>query len=1474
MKKKDKKLLKVLLVFFVVFSMLLNNVAPVLAATIDATSELGQNIEENKKEDKDEASAESEVVDNATEDSNEVKTETEVKLESKSEEQDETFAVSTNVEETAAETLKVISKLNTEYTSNDGNTYEVTLTYGKDTNIPENAKLKVEEFAKDTDEYKNAREAVLTDKEEKGETTDLDSFDMVALDISIIDANGNEIEPDVSVSVEINIKSLQGVEDLSKVVDSVEIQHHVEEQGKTTIDYVEDNDKYNTYKKSIETKFDVDSFSTFTISWNNYGTRKTTVHYGYMENGEFKEFASDPTPEDVTTSHYAYLIYDFDGYHYSGNTYYRANESTNPSSNGGTKIQAMLRHNNNNWQYHGTNNNNWSNVANNSHIYVIYEANPAITQGGTPTPKQNTEDPHEPEILKESDDNEDGTRTLSLSVTGYTKALEVEKLADVIVVFDVSGSMNYDMDGDTTYNDNNRRLNIAKTAVKNMAKTLSSKTNSNGDKLIRMGLISFSNTAQVEQGLTDSYGNDTYSGRTDFEKAVNGLTAGGGTNWEQALKLANEMQVDSGRATFVIFVSDGDPTFRISRMNATDAQLDILNKDDATSWNYSNNQFYLSNNLFGTGSTDPSSYNYNAALKQAQAIVGAKKNFYTIGISNDVTNMSNLNTAAGGKGNYTATSSSQLESAFNDIIAKMEGTLGYNAGIIDGVTGLTNLTAKTPIVGVDENSFTYYRKTAEETDFSEWDPTEHGANNAVYNQNTGAVEWDFGDGFQLEDGVTYKVSFLVWPSQTAIDYVTDLNNGLIEYDSLPEDVRKQISESPENSGNYVLKTNTDEAYVKYQLSTKMDGKITITGEEQKKYFDDVDPLKLDTMKLKFEKIFTDTLTDGEDRDHYVVLNVKYREVKGDGTTGEWKDYNAFQDFTYTTNSNDEITTVDYKVDGEGNPIYSNRIILYNENDWKADCFISPGLETVHGNETVVYNPGYEFMLEEPDIDYHYELNSEIVKPMLVNLEKKYLNSDGSEGDEFLTAENIVKGGIDVKKILTDQDGNEIKDNNVTFTIKGKIVDKDGHPYTFNNAEWDTRTDKSTGEGAPEIWKQHQNDTGAYHFYDADGNRTGYKLHFDSTDNIVLELKAGERVRFVNVPKDSRFEFYEDTGALEDGYKFVKIEGENTTVPATTEVENQPTVKDGKVTGDVYGNVNHNITVTNKIAYVEATFAGIKDIDNRDMTENDIFTFEVVNNADASEKWEVTNDATGKINYPTIRYTETGTYTYTVRETSKGGSGITPDTRTYTVTVNVTEENGKLVAKLSENATNLDFMNMYDAKGSVTFEGTKSLEGRSLTANDVFTFEISEGENTWTATSDATGKINYPKISYTIADLGMHKYTVKETSTDGKGITVDTNTYEVTVAVTDNGDGTLKVIESDNSKALNFVNTYEAEGKATFGGTKSLEGRTLTENDVFTFEVKEGNEVVATGTNDASGKITYTDINYTLADVGTHTYTVK
>ena len=490
--------------------------------------------------------------------------------------------------------------------------YIVTVTAPAEAKIPQGSTLRVEAFEEGSEKYEYARNAVLADKKEKGVFVDIDNFGLAALDISIIDPDGNEIEPSAAVQVDIKIKELPGVEDLAEIKESLEIQHHVEVEGGVVVEKVFDGSDEGSFQMDINEKvveegttvdpnsvsdedfridenesvgidasFDTEVFSTFTISWNNAYGNGVTVHYVDEDGNELPVSNSVfPTTIGSNSATPAHLIYDVENYEYD-HTYRRYYNNNRWRTQ---NIYPELRRVSNAWQYRASNSNNWtnlsaSNAANKDEIYVVYKKKPDITQGGTPTlkPVRPEDYPEDPSILKESDPNGDGTADLSLSIIGHTKDREVEKLADVIVVFDVSGSMNYTLSGNT------RRIAAAKTAVNNLVDSLATKKNSDGDPLIRMSLISFSNSAQNVIGLTDL----TTQGVADYKGAVNGLDPEGGTNWDYALQLANEQAVDSGRATFVIFVTDGDPTFRNTRTNTSDSDI---NSNDI------NESYYLNAN--------------------------------------------------------------------------------------------------------------------------------------------------------------------------------------------------------------------------------------------------------------------------------------------------------------------------------------------------------------------------------------------------------------------------------------------------------------------------------------------------------------------------------------------------------------------------------------------------------------------------------------------------------------------------------------------------------------------------------------------------------------------------------------------------------------------------------------------------------------------------------------------------------------
>lgn len=120
-----------------------------------------------------------------------------------------------------------------------------------------------------------------------------------------------------------------------------------------------------------------------------------------------------------------------------------------------------------------------------------------------------------------------------------------------------------------------------------------------------------------------------------------------------------------------------------------------------------------------------------------------------------------------------------------------------------------------------------------------------------------------------------------------------------------------------------------------------------------------------------------------------------------------------------------------------------------------------------------------------------------------------------------------------------------------------------------------------------------------------------------------------------------------------------------------------------------------------------------------------------------------------------------------------------------------------------------------------------------------------------------------------------------------GWTMDASTYTVTVRVEDknakltvtgvtvekSGDDKRETLEVKNGKVnlATFNNSYAAKGSVTLAAKKQFTGGTL-ENQQFSFQVKDGDKVVAEEKNDANGDITFPAIDYTEA--GEHDYAIK
>ncbi|MDB1870260.1 Spy0128 family protein [Collinsella aerofaciens] len=323
-----------------------------------------------------------------------------------------------------------------------------------------------------------------------------------------------------------------------------------------------------------------------------------------------------------------------------------------------------------------------------------------------------------------------------------------------------------------------------------------------------------------------------------------------------------------------------------------------------------------------------------------------------------------------------------------------------------------------------------------------------------------------------------------------------------------------------------------------------------------------------------------------------------------------------------------------------------------------------------------------------------------------------------------------------------------------------------------------------------------------------------------------------------------------------------------------------------------GKINFTLN-TKPTTLTTADFGLVKVLEGRDWTNEDKFEFGLTSEGNApmpESKIAVATKGHAGISFGEIAYDKPGTYVYKVSEKHAGttvdGIAYSDNVAEFTVTVKPNEK-GKLEASATKTSGETEFKNTYAAdhvESSVTdqIKATKSLTGRDLEA-DEFSFELHEvkGEGSElieTVKNDANGNVAFSPIEYT--EIDQHTYTLREVKGNAGGITYDENVYTIVTIISDNGKGQLvathKLKGAEDVKSIEFKNAYNLTPKSfsvtdKIAATKSLTGRDVKAGE-FSFELVEGDKVVATGTNAADGKIAMTAIEYTEA--GEHTYTLR
>lgn len=260
----------------------------------------------------------------------------------------------------------------------------------------------------------------------------------------------------------------------------------------------------------------------------------------------------------------------------------------------------------------------------------------------------------------------------------------------------------------------------------------------------------------------------------------------------------------------------------------------------------------------------------------------------------------------------------------------------------------------------------------------------------------------------------------------------------------------------------------------------------------------------------------------------------------------------------------------------------------------------------------------------------------------------------------------------------------------------------------------------------------------------------------------------------------------------------------------------------------------------------------------------------------------------------LTFKAVGTYNFVITEAAQT-NGITASVTSVpvTVTVGYAPYDGKLHAAVvygnDVNATSAVFVNTYGAEGvTVTgLAGTKTLTGRDLVAGE-FAFKLETNDDATAAAvanqtvvlggtalqtsmlayNAADGSWSFGDIRFEKAGTYLFKVSEVAAGTLLPGVTYDTTTYNVTVVVTDNGQGALVAEVQKPESGFAFSNAYASDvsQSPTVYGTKVLTGRTLQAGE-FSFALSgyriEGS---LTASNAADGSFSFTLPTLTMADL--------
>lgn len=465
--------------------------------------------------------------------------------------------------------------------------------------IPEGAELKVLPITSEDTDTKEQYQEVEKKIQEKVAEEEKEVAGFLAYDITFVDKDGNEMEPNGKVKVSMNYKKAELPPEVveKKATDAEVTVLHLEEdengevkqvvdmgaEQKANVDTLATTEGAKVQNVEVETE----SFSVFTITWK-YGIQEIgqifTINVHYVDR-DGNEIEVKDKPNNITLE----VNQEIELKNYwkepVNSRHSESNEikvgsitgkdivSLQTSSEDDITKTYFVKYKGNGESYYSEWLQSGFGKKHNGDIYFIYEIN---SSSGGGTGGGNVSTLGVPEHSKRIKQNSVNDYTLSLDVTG--KVGEVLPI-DILLIIDKSGSMKEQAGGD--WNDTKRLENV-NTAIQKLKEQLKS-----AEVDINMAAVTFSSAGNYdyqrekdsdyneEDDSPDAWMEKNWTSINEFNFSLNEKGCDGGTNWQAGVRKGEEILAQrSGIKSrkYVLFLTDGEPTFRYLTGSSTKTQ--------------------------------------------------------------------------------------------------------------------------------------------------------------------------------------------------------------------------------------------------------------------------------------------------------------------------------------------------------------------------------------------------------------------------------------------------------------------------------------------------------------------------------------------------------------------------------------------------------------------------------------------------------------------------------------------------------------------------------------------------------------------------------------------------------------------------------------------------------------------------------------------------------------------------------------